>query len=258
MKVLFIGDIVGRPGRRAVTELLPTLKTEHDLDFVITNGENLTSGKGFNLETIEDMKAAGVNFFTMGNHVFDNRDGLPLFDDTRQPIIRPANLAAQAPGKGYSIVSVGSRRLLIINLIAPKITGIYTNSPFTTVDSILKDEAGQFDFALVDFHAEFTSEKAVLAWHLDGRVNAVIGTHTHVPTADAKVMPKGTAFISDVGMVGLKWSSLGVDIEPLVKQALTGLPERHQISGGPVVFNAVLLTFDGTGNTIEPIWLEVD
>ncbi len=257
MKILFIGDIVGRPGRTAVSALLPDLKAEYDLDFVIANGENLTSGRGFSAETIAAMQKAGVDFFTMGNHVFANKDAYPLLDDSSQPIVRPANLSRLAPGKGAKIIEVAGKRVLIINLISPRIMAGYVDSPFEVADAILAKEAGKFDLAIVDFHAEFTSEKAILAWHLDGRVSAVIGTHTHIPTADAKTLPKGTAFITDVGMVGLKWSSLGVDIEPLVKQALTGLPEKHQIGSGPVSFAAVLLELSTDGTTATQLLKEV-
>lgn len=255
--ILFVGDIVGRPGRRAVLELLPGLKKELEPDLVIANGENLTSGKGFNAETITKMRGAGVDFFTTGNHVYANKDALSLLSDPSVPVIRPANFAGKAPGRGYQIVEAMGKRVLIANIISPHATRAVTNSPFEVMDTILTKTAGQYDIAIVDFHAEFTSDKAVFAWYVDGRVDAVIGTHTHIPTADAHILPKGTAFITDVGMCGGKWSSLGIDIEPLIRQATTQLPEKHTISGGPAVFAAVKIIINGKERQIEQIQDEV-
>ncbi len=257
MNILFVGDIVGRPGRRAVSKLLPALKSELGVDLVITNGENLANGKGFTEEKIAEMTEAGVDVFTMGNHVWDNEKGLPMLSDPKSNIIRPANFSPDAPGRGYLIFPVRTKRVLVICLMG-QVGSHYLGNPFLTADRILEKERGNFDLSLVDIHAEFTSEKAIISWYLDGRVNAVIGTHTHVPTADAKILPKGTAFITDVGMVGQKWSSLGVDFEPLLKHYLVGLPAKHEISGqGPVVFSAAFLKI-GQKTEIELIQKEIE
>lgn len=257
MNVLFLGDIVGRPGRRAVKEILPSLKSELDIDLTCANGENLAAGKGFTEGKIIEMQEAGVDVFTMGNHVWVNSSSLEILDSKEYPIIRPANYSNKAPGRGYLITNVRTKKVLIINLIG-QIKVQYLGNPLETADEILAKEQGNFDIAIVDLHGEYTSEKAVISWYLDGRVNAVVGTHTHVPTADAKILPKGTAFITDVGMIGQKWGSLGIDFEPLLKQYLTGLPAKHEISGkGPLIFSAVLLTL-GRENKIKLVQKEIE
>jgi len=258
MKVLFIGDIVGSPGREAVSKLLPDLKKEYEIDITVANAENLAAGKGFTKETLLAMQEAGVEIFTSGNHVWANKKELELLNDPKFPILRPANYPSEAPGRGYLIFNLRAQRLLVINLMG-EIDYSYLENPVVCAERILKTEKGKFDFVLIDFHAEYTSEKAIFSWCLDGKVNAIVGTHTHIPTADAKILPKGTAFITDVGMVGKKWSSLGVDFEPLVKHYLSGLPAKHQITEEkPLIFNAVLLDLNKNKNQIQLIQREIN
>ena len=257
MKILFIGDIVGRPGREAVAELLPALRREYAPDFVIANGENISGGKGLNSKNLDEMLKVGVDFFTSGNHIMRNKDLFPRMDEKEPKIIRPANFPPDNPGRGWRILETAlMKRLLVINLHGRVFIKQDYDCPFRAANRILEETAHEhIDEILVDFHAEATSEKAALAHYLDGRVTYFVGTHTHVPTADAQILPEGTAFISDVGMVGLKDSIIGVNKEEVIKNFLTQMPVKHQIAAeGTCVFGAVFLQ-DGK---IEQVLKEVE
>jgi len=258
MRVLFIGDIVGSPGREAVNKLLPELKKEYSIDAVVANAENLAAGKGFTASTLLAMQKAGVEVFTSGNHVWTNKRELGLLADKSFPLLRPANYPLEAPGRGHLIFNLRTQRLLIMNLMG-EIDYCHLENPVVSAERILEEEKGRFDLALIDFHAEYTSEKAIFSWCLDGKVNAIVGTHTHIPTADAKILPKGTAFITDVGMAGKKWASLGVDFESLIKHYLTGLPAKHEITEEkPFILNAVVLDLTKSKNQIQLIQREIN
>ncbi|EKD48258.1 MAG: hypothetical protein ACD_65C00043G0001 [uncultured bacterium] len=264
MKVIFIGDIVGRPGRDATKKLLPKLKKDYKPDFIIANGENVSGGKGISSDHLDDLHKAGIDFFTSGNHIWQQKDILTRMDERDPLVIRPANFPPMNPGKGWRILQTALlKRLLVINLQGRVFMHKDYDCPFRIVDKILMETAHEhLDGVFVDFHAEATSEKVSLGHYLDGRVSMVVGTHTHVPTADARIMPKGTGYLTDVGMVGLKESAIGVDKDPIIKSFISQMPVKHEITNsGPASFAAIYFETGGKeGNTkkVEQILLEVD
>ncbi|MFH1284895.1 MAG: TIGR00282 family metallophosphoesterase [Candidatus Peregrinibacteria bacterium] len=248
MKILFISDIVAKPGRETVKKILPGVLEEYGPDIVIANGENLAHGKGFSPDHIAEMREVGIDFFTAGNHVWGNSTGAEMLDDPDFPVIRPANYPQKGvPGRGYDIVTdKEGRRLLVINLIGRVFMRNCPDCPFRAADKILEKFANE-DLAgiFVDFHAETTSEKYALKFYLDGRVSAIMGTHTHVPTSDAGVSEAGTAFMADVGMVGSLDSVIGVKKEIIIEHFLTQMPVKHEPeTEGKMVLNAALVTLD--------------
>jgi len=227
MKILFLGDIVGKAGRRAVGKILPQLREKYAPDFVIANGENLAHGIGASKKTATQVLEAGIDFLTSGNHIFKTDEAEELLQDKSYPIIRPANYPEGVPGDGFRIVEAATgKKLLVINVLGQVFFKENCLSPLTVIDRILEQTAGEkLAGIIVDAHMEATSETQIIGHYLDGRVAAVVGTHTHVPTADERILPQGTAFITDVGMVGIKESSLGVDFEPVTKEMLTQIPQ---------------------------------
>lgn len=246
MKVLVLGDIFGRPGRDAVKKYVPLLKKEYNPDLTLANAENLSGGKGFLVEHIEDMRKAGIDFFTSGNHVWRQKKSLPSLDDPKFPIIRPANYPPGCPGRGFQIVTGNlMKKILVINLMGQVFMPSQLDSPFHAAERILEHvKSEHLDAIIIDFHAEVTSEKWALGHFLDGRVSFVYGTHTHVPTADARILPGGTAFITDVGMTGPYDSIIGLDKKLMLRHFLTQLPEKHEVAEGEGNLNAVLVTID--------------
>lgn len=244
MKVLFLGDIVGKIARAAVADMLPSLKRDLLPDLVIANAENLAHGKGVTRDTLNEMVEAGVDVFTSGNHIFKKSGYEEILDGEEFTIIRPANYPLGVPGKGYIVTQVGNTQLAVINLMGRVFFREDLDDPFATVDKILEEietEYGKISI-VIDWHAEATSEKVCLGWHLDGKVSAVLGTHTHVPTADARILPQGTGYITDVGMVGARDSSLGVAIEGPLEMFKTQLPSTFEIpESGSVQVNSVYL-----------------
>src|SRR3989344_1426874 len=243
MKILFFGDIVGKIGRRAVATVLPQLIAEHTLDLVVANVENLAHGTGVTEKTLAEMTAAGVQAFTSGNHILKKPEAKDLLERNDITLIRPANYPATTPGRGYAEVTVGGKKILLINLIGQVFFDQPNSNPFTAADEILHSTSKEtYDAVLVDFHAEATSEKVAMGWYLDGRVSAVVGTHTHVPTADERVLPSGTAYISDVGMCAARDSVIGVAIQPVLDGFLIDTPSPFTIpETGPAGVNAVLI-----------------
>lgn len=244
MKLLFIGDIVGRPGRRALAALLPGLIERHELDFVIANAENAAGGMGVTAEVVEELLGLGVNVLTSGNHVWKNRQAYAIIE-AEQRLLRPANYPSGAPGRGSGVyLSAAGGPVAVLNLIG-RVFMEALDDPFQVALRELERLEQQARVIIVDMHAEATSEKLALGWLLDGRVTAVIGTHTHVQTADERFLPKGTAYLTDVGMVGPWESVLGVKPELIVERFLRRLPNRFELAGGAVEFNGVVLTIDG-------------
>ena len=236
-----IGDVVGRPGRKAVQALLPDLRRELKLDLAIANGENAAGGFGLTLDTADELLSSGVDVITSGNHIWDQREIIPHLDDGT-PILRPLNYPPDTPGRGYITLD----RALVVNVIGRVFVGTY-DCPFRAMDRLLEEVSERPSVTIVDMHAEATSEKAALAWYLDGRVSVVAGTHTHVPTADARVLPNGTAFVSDLGMVGPLNSVIGARPEDALDRFLTQTPRRLTVAnGGPTAFNSVLVDIDET------------
>lgn len=234
-----IGDIIGKPGRSAVRALLPELRAEQGIDLVIANGENTAGGFGITQDTAYELLESGVDILTSGNHIWDQKEIIPHLDEGL-PLIRPANYP-DAPGRGYWIEG----EVMVLNLMG-RVFMPTLDCPFRTANRIL-EEAQQEDgpkVIIVDFHAEATSEKQAMGWFLDGRVSAVLGTHTHVGTVDTRVLPKGTAYLTDVGMTGPTDSVIGSDTEAVLERFLTGLPQRLPVGGGPVVFNGALVDVD--------------
>ena len=251
MRVLFIGDVVGGAGRRGLLAAMPGLREEHRPDLVIVNGENSAGGVGITERTANSLFDAGADVITTGNHVYRHREAYDFLDRSDR-VVRPANYPHANPGRGHTVVEAGGRRVGVINLSGA--VGLQVaRSPFHEVDSIL--ERIDADAIVVDFHAEVTSEKVAMGWHLDGRVGAVLGTHTHVPTADARVLPKGTAFICDVGMTGSRESVLGVKPEQALDALITQMPARFETAEENVwvMGAAVELDDSGLAESIEQV-----
>ncbi len=254
MRILFIGDIVGNPGRKATTEYLKELnKSSITYDYIVANGENAAGGKGITFEIVDQLLASGVSAITTGNHVWDNKDIFDFIDTTPQ-LIRPANYPTEILGKGVTIVpSVdGSTKLAVINLAGQIFMNRYAN-PFHALNSILTEVKAETPFVILDFHAEATSEKIAMGWHADGKIGAVIGTHTHVQTADERVLPKGTAYITDVGMTGPHDSVIGSKREQVVESFLTMMPTRFVVAKDNIRLNAVDITLDDNTGLAESI-----
>lgn len=246
MRLLFIGDIVGRPGRDAVCGLVPKLREERALDFVIANGENAAGGAGITGSICRALLENGVGAITLGDHVWDQK-GWEGEIGNFPAVCRPANLPASCPGRDHVVVTKDNFRLLVFTVLGRNFMGAKAECPFLAADALLAREEGKFDGALVEIHAEATSEKQALGWHLDGRATAVLGTHTHVATADTSLLRKGTAFQCDVGMTGPHASVLGREIEPVIGRFLDGMPRRFEVATGDVRLSGTIVDFDAAG-----------
>jgi metallophosphoesterase (TIGR00282 family) len=251
MRVLFIGDVVGGPGRRGLKAAMPGLRERHAPDLTIVNGENSAGGMGITEKTAKALFDAGADAITTGNHVYRHREAYGFLDGAER-VIRPANYPHANPGRGHLVVEAGGMRVGVINL-SGAIGLTVARSPFHEVDSIL--ERIEADCVVVDFHAEVTSEKVAMGWHLDGRVAAVFGTHTHVPTADGRVLPRGTAYISDVGMTGARTSVLGVKPELALEAMITQMPVKFETAAEDVWVMGALVEINARGlaDSIEQV-----
>ena len=252
-RILMIGDVIGKPGRVAVERRLPELRAERGIDFVVANGENVAGGMGLTESTAEGLLAAGVDVITSGNHIWDKREIYPQLERTDR-ILRPLNYGThEVPGRGWSVVeALDGTHIAVINLQG-RSAMIPIENPFTEVDRLL-DEASEPlpPVRVVDFHCELTSEKNAMGIHLDGRASIVTGTHTHVPTADERILPGGTAYQSDVGMTGPLHSIIGFDPRTVLPRFINGLPTRFEVGGWPVVLNALLVDVDpATGRALS-------
>jgi hypothetical protein len=242
-KILFVGDVVGGIGRRALAGLLPSLRERLEPDFVVVNGENAAGGVGITPKVAQQMLDAGVDAITLGNHTYRHRE-VYAYLDSEPRIVRPANFLRSQPGHGWCVVENGRVRLGVVSLSG----NLFMNAgrpAFPEADSALHALKDKADQILVDMHAEATSEKVGMGWHLDGRVTAVVGTHTHIPTADARVLPGGTAYITDVGMTGPRGGVIGVKREQALESLITRMPVRFETSDQDPWLNAVLITADG-------------
>ncbi|WP_273130451.1 TIGR00282 family metallophosphoesterase [Metabacillus sp. HB246100] len=259
MKILFIGDVFGSPGRDMVKEYLPKLKTKYRPHTVIVNGENAANGRGITEKIYHQIIESGAHIITMGNHTWDNRD---IFDfiDKADKIVRPANFPETNPGKGMTYATVGGKEVAVINLQGRAFLPP-SDCPFKKADELIEQARKRTSFIFVDFHGEATSEKQAMGWYLNGRVSAVVGTHTHVQTADERILDKGTAYITDVGMTGPYDGILGVDKEMILKRFLTGLPVRHDVAEGRNQLSGVVIDLDdktGKATKIERILINDD
>jgi metallophosphoesterase (TIGR00282 family) len=253
LRLLFIGDAVGRTGRQAVAKLAPILRREFKADLVIANGENAAAGRGITPSVAEEMLRAGVDVITTGNHIWDQKEIIPYLDSAA-PIIRPLNFPAGVPGRGI----LQHNKATIINLQG-RVFMTNIDDPFRVIDRALSDVSTE-SIIIVDMHAEATSEKIAMGWYLDGRVSAVLGTHTHVGTVDYRILPQGTAYISDVGMTGAKESVIGDRVEEVLQRFLTAMPIRLQPAVGPAILNAVFVEIDdatGRARQIERVDREI-
>ena len=245
MRILFIGDVVGSTGRRAVEELLPGLRESEKPDFVVVNGENASGGVGITPKVAHALFDAGADAITLGNHAYRHRDVYEMLD--KEPrIIRPANYPKAAPGRGHTVIEKDGASLGVVNLSGMVFLEA-ARSPFAEIDAILSELRDRTAHVLVDMHAEATSEKVAMGWHLDGRVTACVGTHTHVPTADARVLPGGTAYVTDVGMTGARGGVIGVRREQAIARFLTQVPTRFEPSDEDPWLNGVLVDADDSG-----------
>jgi metallophosphoesterase (TIGR00282 family) len=250
-RLLFIGDIVGEPGRRALLEALPGLRERYSPQLIVANGENVAGGLGITTRTATSMLEAGVDVITTGNHVYRHREVYEFLDNTDR-VIRPANYLESNPGHGHTVVEKDGVRWGIINLSGT----VYLDaarSPFLEVDRLLERLAGRADLIFVDFHAEVTSEKVAMGWHLDGRVLGIVGTHTHVPTADGRVLPGGTAYLTDAGMTGSRGSVIGVKKEQALERFTSQLPVKFETAeDDPWVMGCLIEAgHDGHASSIE-------
>lgn len=246
LNVLLIGDIVGKLGRRTVTSVLPALRKERSIDVVIANGENTAGGRGLTPGTAQELFRAGIDVITSGNHIWENREVYQILDDESVPLVRPLNYPEGTPGRGI----VKRDGVGVINAMGRTFMGVSIEDPFRALDAAL-DEVRDCRVTILDFHAEATSEKIAMAYYLDGRIGAVVGTHTHVPTSDTRILPQGTGYVTDLGMCGALHSVLGMETERVIERFLTQMPNRFDpVDSGPAVFNSVLITFDEeTGHT---------
>ncbi|WP_100487743.1 TIGR00282 family metallophosphoesterase [Sporolactobacillus pectinivorans] len=259
MKLLFVGDIYGRTGREMLEEYLPKMKNRYHPNLTIVNAENSAHGKGITKKIYTQLLEMGADILTMGNHTWDNREIFEFIDDAKK-IVRPANFPEGTPGTGMRIIQVNQLSVAVINLqgrvFLPPI-----DDPFRTADRLITEARKKTNFIFVDIHAETTSEKLALGWYLDGRVSAVIGTHTHVQTADERIFPQGTAFLSDVGMTGPYNGIIGVERAAVTKRFLTAMPVRFESDQGPGQLGAVLISIDnqsGRAVKIERILINDD
>lgn len=251
MKVLAVGDIVGESGVRKLKELLPNIKKEENIDFVITNGENSAGGMGITEKNLKDILEAGTDVITMGNHTWGKKD---IFKFINHPkLLRPANYPKGIPGKGIGIYETNGKKIAVMNFIGRVDINILTENPFLLAKEMIEEIKEKVDMIFIDFHAEATAEKIAMARYLDGKITALFGTHTHVQTADEQIFPEGTGYITDLGMTGPKNSVIGMDIQASIKRFETTLPEKYKLAEGNCIFNAVIFEIDDNTNKVKSI-----
>ena len=256
LKIVFLGDIMGKIGRNGVKEAIPEIKKKYNPDLIIANAENLAHGKGVSEKTLTEMMDAGIDFFTSGNHIWKNKDGEQVLRENKFPIIRPANYPAGVPGDGSKVIEIGTKKILIVNLMGRVFFFKEAfECPFRTLENILEEHKNtDLSAIFVDFHAEATSEKNAFPRYFHGKVSTVLGTHTHVQTADEQILEKGTSFVSDAGMCGLKDSSLGVDLKNVYETFLTQIPREHVIpEHGICQINGIFVIIKPENKTTQKI-----
>lgn len=246
MKILAIGDIVGEVGLKKVREVLPKLKKEENIDFIVINGENSADGMGITNNIFKELLALGANVVTMGNHTWGKKDIFSFID--HKQLLVPANYSEGAPGNRYGIYECNGKKIAVINLIGRTDMNVQSDNPFIIVDKIIQKIKSQTDMIIVDFHAEATAEKIAMGYFLDGKVTALFGTHTHVQTADDAILENGTAYITDIGMTGPKKSVIGMNVEVSIKRFLTSLPEKYKVAEGEAIFNGCIFEIDDNTN----------
>lgn len=251
MKILVVGDLIGNSGIKKLEKQLPNIKETENIDFIIVNGENAGEGMGITQQNFDDILAMNIDVITMGNHTWGKKDIFKFIDHPK--LIRPANYPKGVVGKGYNVYTCQDKKIAVINLIGRVDINVLSENPFIIVKELVEKLQNQVDMIFVDFHAEATAEKIAMGYFLDGKVTAVFGTHTHVQTADEKILPNGTAYITDVGMTGPKNSVIGMDIATSLKRFETTLPERYKIASGECMINAVIFDVDDAKNKVREI-----
>lgn len=249
MRILAVGDIVGESGVKKLKEILPKLKREENIDFVITNGENSAGGMGITEKNFKDILEAGTNVVTMGNHTWGKKDIFKFIDNPK--LLRPANYPKGVVGKGLGIYECNGKKIAVINLMGRVDINILTENPFIIAKEMVKELQNKADIIIIDFHAEATAEKIAMARYLDGKITILFGTHTHVQTGDEQILPEGTAYITDLGMTGPKNSVIGMDIQASIKRFETTLPEKYKLAEGECIFNAVIFDINDNTNKVE-------
>ena len=250
MKILAVGDIVGENGLNKLRDLLPTIIEKENIDFTIVNAENTSGGMGLTDKDFNVLQKMKIDAITMGNHTWGKKDIFAFIDNPK--IMRPANYSKGVPGKGYNIYECKGKKVAVMNLIGRTDMSILSENPFTVADELVNKLSKEADIIILDFHAEATAEKIAMKNYLDGRVNIIFGTHTHVQTADEEITEKGTGYITDLGMTGPKKSVIGMDVSASIKRFLTSLPERYKLADGPAILNGCVFEIDDdTCKTIE-------
>lgn len=235
-KIVAFGDIIGRPSREALQKVIPDIKKEYNPDIILANGENLAHNEGINEKILKEILGYGVDFITLGDHAFDReKEMIRIFSSKKYPIIRPTNFPSEVPGIGYKIIKIAKIKIAVINMLGRVFFRQILDCPFRTADLALKKIKNKADIIIVDFHAEATSEKKAMGVYLDGRVSLVYGTHTHIPTADEQILPKNTAYITDIGMLGPKNSIIGAQPELSIKHFITQMPFNYEISSDSTI-----------------------
>ncbi len=250
--ILIIGDIVGRSGREVISKSLSSIIEEYNIDFVIANGENAAGGFGISSKIALIFLNQGIDVITSGNHIWNNKDILKIID-TEKRILKPANYPENTPGNGWNIYKKNGFEILVINLMG-RVEMLPTDCPFRKLDFILEEVSkDKYDISVVDFHAEATSEKIAMGWYADGKVDAIVGTHTHVQTADERVLPKGTAYITDIGMTGAFDSVIGMEKENIIKHFLTQMPAKYKVAKDDLRLQGVIITFSKNSKRCKSI-----
>ncbi|HWP23492.1 MAG TPA: TIGR00282 family metallophosphoesterase [Candidatus Binatia bacterium] len=252
MRILILGDVVGRPARRAAQEIVPPLIKSESIDLVIANAENSAGGMGVDIKSAQELLSAGVHVLTSGNHIWKKKE-IYSYLDQHDHLIRPANYPDGAPGKGWCVWQWNNLKALIVNVQGRVFMPNHVDDPFRCVDKILAEQRQHIPVVLVDMHAEATSEKYAMGWYLDGRASVVFGTHTHVQTADERILPGGTAYITDVGMCGAFDSVIGIERETVIRGFLTQLPRQFEVAKDNVVLQGILVDVDGENGRAREI-----
>lgn len=251
MRILAVGDLIGESGVKKLKEILPKIKKEEKIDFVITNGENSAGGMGITEKNFRDILDAGTNVITMGNHTWGKKDIFKFIDNPQ--LLRPANYPEGVVGKGLGIYECKNKKIAVMNFIGRVDINILSENPFIMAKKMVEEIKDKVDIIIIDFHAEATAEKIAMGRYLDGKITALFGTHTHVQTADEQIFPEGTAYITDIGMTGPKNSVIGMDIKASIKRFETTLPEKYKLAEGDCIFNAAIFDIDDGTNKVTDI-----
>ena len=251
MNILAVGDLVGNAGIQELKKRLPKIKKDYRIDFTIVNAENSAEGMGITENNFNNILSIGVDCITMGNHTWGKKDIFKFIDHPK--LLRPNNYPEGVCGKGYNIYKCNNKKIAVINSMGRAEINIGLENPFLITNKIVEELKNDVDIIILDFHAEATAEKVAMGYFLDGKVTAVFGTHTHVQTADEKILPKGTAYITDIGMTGPKNSALGMDLDVAIKRFTTSLPERYKIATGECMLNAVIFEVNDITNKVDRI-----